>query len=180
MRFYLYEVHSQGGIASVMKKMILILGAIALLGLAISVLAADVNGKWESERQGRDGTVSKTYYEFTVKGTEVTGKMTSERGGTPTETPITEGKLEGNNLSFTIVRSFGGNEMKQLYKGVVEGDKITFTVEMEGGFGGMMGGRGGGGAPGGAAAGAPPTGGGGPPGGGGPRGPREIIATRVK
>lgn len=177
MRFYLYDVHSQGGIASVMKKMILILGAIALLGLAISVLAADVNGKWESERQGRDGTVSKTYYEFTVKGTEVTGKMTSERGGTPTETPITEGKLEDNNLSFTIVRSFGGNEMKQLYKGVVEGDKITFTVEMEGGFGGMRGG----GAPGGAAAGGPPpSGGGGARGGGGPRGPREIIATRVK
>jgi hypothetical protein len=175
MRFYLYEVHSQGGIASVMKKMILILGAIALLGLAVPVLAADIDGKWVSEREGRDGTVSKTYYEFKASGTELTGKITTERQGTPTETPISEGKIEGENVSFTIVRNMRGNEMKQMYKGKLAGDQITFTMEREGGFGGMRGGAPGGGG----AMGGPPGGGAGGPGGGGPRPPREIIAKRV-
>ena len=168
MRFYLYDVHSQGGIASVMKKMILIIGAIALLGLATSVLAANIDGKWVSEREGRDGTVSKTYYEFKANGAELTGKITTERGGTPTETEISEGKIDGENVSFTVVREMRGNEMKQMYKGKLSGDQITFTVEREGGFGGMGG-----------AVGGPPSGGAGGPGGGGPRPPQEIIAKRV-
>jgi hypothetical protein len=181
MRFYLYEVYSQGGIASVMKKIILILGAIALLGLCTSVYAADVDGKWESESQGRGGQgTSKTIYEFKATGAELTGKITNDRGGTPMETPISEGKIEGDTISFAVEREGrgGGGTFKIMYTGKVAGDKITFTRTFEG-FGGMRGGGdrgGGGGAPGGAAAGGPPGGGAG--GGFGP--PPEIIATRVK
>ena len=161
-----------------MKKLLFLLSAIALLGLAMPVLAANIDGKWVSEREGRDGTVSKTYYEFKANGTELTGKITTERQGTPTETEISEGKIEGENVSFTIVRSMRGNEMKQMYKGKLAGDQITFTVEREGGFGGMMGGGAPGGG-GGAMGGGPPGGGAGGPGGGGPRPPQEIIAKRV-
>jgi hypothetical protein len=150
-----------------MRKIILVLGAIFLLGLCASVLAAGIDGTWESEQPGRDGQVRKTTYEFQSKGSELTGKIITSRG----ENPISEGKIEGDNVSFTVVRSFGGNEMKQLYKGKIAGDEITFTMEMD--FGGM------GGPPGGGMGG--PTGGGqGGQGGGGPRGPREIVAKRVK
>jgi len=161
-------VHNKGGIVSVMKKIILILGAIVLLGLCASVFAAAVDGTWQSEQAGRDGQPRITTYEFQSNGSELTGKIISQRGGNPTETPISEGKIEGDNISFTVVRSFGGNEMKMLYKGTVVGDEMTLTMEFEGGPpGGGMGGP-----PGGAA--------GGPPGGGGQRGPREITAKRVK
>ena len=160
-------VHKKGGIVSVMKKIILVLGAVALLGLCASVFAAGVDGTWESERTGRDGQTTKTTYEFQSKGSELTGKIISPRG----ETPISEGKIDGDNISFVVVRNFGGNEMKQLYKGKIAGDEITFTMEFEGGAPGMGGPPGGG--PGGGM-GAPPGGG---PGGGGPR---EIIAKRVK
>ena len=142
-----------------MKKIIVILGAIVLLGLCASVFAADVDGTWQSEQAGRDGQPRITTYEFQSKGSELTGKIISQRGGNPTETPISEGKIEGDNISFVVVRSFGGNEMKQIYKGKVAGDEMTLAMEFEGGFpGGGMGG---------------------PP-GGGPPGPREIIAKRVK
>ena len=110
----------------------------------------------------------KTTYEFQSNGSELTGKIISSRG----ETPITDGKVDGDNVSFTVVRSFGGNEMKMLYKGKVAGDELTLTMEFEGGFpGGGMGGPPGGGM------GGPPGGG---QGGGGPRGPGEIVAKRVK
>lgn len=165
-------VHNNGGIVSVMRKIIVILGAIALFGLCASVFAADVDGTWKSEQPGRDGQPRVTTYEFQSNGSELTGKIISQRGGNPTETPISEGKIEGNTISFTVVRNFGGNEMKQLYKGTIAGDEITFTMEMD--FGGM------GGPPGGGMGGPPGGGMGGPPGGGGPPGPREIIAKRVK
>lgn len=164
-----------------MKKIICLLGSIVLLGLCLPVMAADgVAGKWESEREGRQGQgTMKTTYEFQVSGTALTGKILSNRGGNPTETPISEGKIAGDTITFTVVRSFGDNEMKQKYTGKVAGDQITFTMEMEGGFGGM-GGPPGGGAMGGPPTGGPPAGGAGPPGGGAPRGPRDIIAKRVK
>lgn len=164
-----------------MKRIIFVLSAVALLGLCTSVYAADVDGKWESESPGRGGQgTSKTIYEFKANGAELTGKITTERGGTPTESPISEGKIEGDTISFAVEREGrgGGGTFKIMYTGKVAGDKITFTRTFEG-FGGM-GGRGGGGAPGGGAMGGPPGGGarGGGGGFGGP--PPEIVATRVK
>jgi hypothetical protein len=151
-----------------MKIRILLVGAVAFLGLLASAWAADVAGKWKSESQGRQGTMETTY-DFKVDGTTLTGTITTGRG----ESEISEGKINGDEISFAVVRKFGENEMKILYKGKVSGDEITFTREFQGG---MMGGPGGGG-PGGGGPGA----GGGPGGGGGFGGPPpEIIAKRVK
>ena len=146
-----------------MKVKTLLIGTVILLGLTLSAWATDIAGKWVAQIEGRQGTRENTF-NFTVEGTELTGTMTTGMG----ETAISEGKIEGDELSFVIVRSFGENEMKILYKGTVSGDEIKLTREFQGG---MMGGRGGG--PGG-----PPGGGAG--GDGAPRPAREIIAKRVK
>jgi hypothetical protein len=61
------------------------------------------------------------------------------------ENPISDGKVEGENISFTVAMSFGGNEMKIKYKGKVSGDEMTLSMEMEGGMGGGRGGGPGGG-----------------------------------
>ena len=171
------KLRNKGGIVSVMKNIILVLGGIVLLGLCTSAFAADLDGTWESEQPGRDGQTRKTTYVFQSNGSELTGKIITQRGDTPTETPISEGKIEGNNISFTTVRAGRqGGEMKITYKGVVSGDEITFTREFD--FGGMAGPPGGGaGGPGGGM-GKPPAGGGGGFGGGGA--PPPIVAKRVK
>jgi hypothetical protein len=160
-----------------MKIKILLIGAAALLVLLASAWAADVTGKWVAQVQGRQGTSENTF-NFKVEGTTLTGTLATARG----EDPITEGKVSGDEISFVVVRKFGENEMKTLWKGKVSGDEIKFTREFQGG---MMGGPGGGGPPGGGAGG--PGGGagagapGGGPGGGGFGGPPpEIIAKRVK
>jgi len=158
-----------------MKKTTLILSTIALLVLCSTVFAAGIDGTWESERQGRQGNTMKTTYVFkSDKDGNLTGTVSSPMGGE--DTAITEGKVEGDNVSFTVVRSFNNNEMKMKYKGTVSGDELKLTFEMEGGFGGRGGGQG---APGGMA-GPPPQGGQGGPQGGRGRAPREIIAKRVK
>lgn len=154
-----------------MRNKMLFVGAIMLLALVGSALAADVAGKWVSESQGRQGQgPTQTTYTFKVEGTTLTGTVSGRQG----DTEISDGKVNGDDISFTVIRKMGEMEMKMLYKGKVAGDEIKFTMEMEGGMGGPGGGMG-----------APPAGAGGQggpggPGGGAPRGPREIIAKRAK
>ncbi len=169
-----------------MKTRILLILIAALTLLLASAWAADVSGKWVAETQGRQGPQTTTF-DFKVDGAKLTGAVITARG----ESPISEGKIEGNNISFVLVRMGGPNqdmEMKTTYKGVVSGDEIKFTVERPsmagmGAPGGGQGGPGGGagmGAPGGGM-GAPGGGQGGPGGGqGGPRPPQELIAKRAK
>ena len=46
--------------------------------------------------------------------------------------PISDGKIDGDDISFTQVMEFNGNQMKLLYKGKVSGDEIKFTRQREG------------------------------------------------
>ena len=152
-----------------MKVKILLISAVVLLALS-AAYAADVTGKWVAESQGRNGP-TQTTFTFKADGAKLTGTVTSPgmMGGEPTETPITDGKIDGDNISFVVVRNFGGNEMKITYKGKVSGDEIRMTREFPAPPAGMGGGPGGGGA----------GGGGGMGGGRGPGG-GEIVAKRVK
>jgi hypothetical protein len=101
--------------------------AVALLVLfTFVVFAGDATGKWVAEQQGRTGQTMTTTFNFKVEGTTLTGTV-SGRGG---DTPISEGKVDGNNISFAVVRTMGDREMKMLYKGVVSDNEIKFQVFM--------------------------------------------------
>jgi hypothetical protein len=182
-----------------MKQRILLSIVVVLTLLLASAWAADVTGKWEAEQPGRgEGAApTKTTFNFKVAGATLTGNviLPGFMGGEPTAVDITEGKVDGNNIEFVVVRKMDMQgqtmEMKSTYKGVVAGDEITFTVERQrpaGGMGGPGGGAPGGGAPGGGmggpGGGAPGGAGGmGPGGGGGGMGggqPRPLVAKRVK
>ncbi len=105
---------------------------LAVLFLAISALAlaADATGKWVAKMPMRDQTVDVT---FTLKaeGNNLTGEVSTPRGARPIE----EGKVSGDEISFSQTMEFNGNKMKILYKGKVSGDQIQFTREREGGEG---------------------------------------------
>jgi hypothetical protein len=160
-----------------MKSRILLIGAVLALVLAASALAADVTGKWTAQVPGRQGT-SEVTFNFKADGASLTGTMTSQFG----ESPISEGKINGDEISFAIVRTGpDGSERKILYKGKVTGDEIKFTREFQGG---MMGGPGG---PGGPGAGQGPGQGPGPGAGAGPAGgpggmiqSLEFVAKRAQ
>ncbi len=101
-----------------------------LMALASALaLAADISGKWTAEMQGRGGQTMTTTCEFKVDGDKLTGTVTGGRGG-PVE--ISDGKISGDDISFAVVREFGGNSIKQMYTGKVSGDEIKFKVEVEG------------------------------------------------
>ena len=47
--------------------------------------------------------------------------------------PIADGKITGDNISFTVTREFGGNTMKWNFTGTVAGDEMK--MKREGGQG---------------------------------------------
>jgi len=99
--------------------------------LAFTALAADVTGTWKGTAETPNGTMERTFV-FKVDGDKLTGETTSSMFGKST---ITDGKVDGDNLSFTITANFQGNDVKINYKGKVssDGKEIKFTVEIPGG-----------------------------------------------
>ena len=120
---------------------------IALLSLfAATAVAADISGKWTSEMPGRDGTPQVPTFNFKVSGTALTGTVATTRG----DQEISEGKINGDEISFVTVREGQNGTMKTNFKGKVAGDEIRLTREMvmpagmeAPGGGGGRGGRGG-------------------------------------
>ncbi len=106
---------------------LILLGCLAVA----SLWAADVTGKWTYEMAGRNGNTMTSNLTLKADGDKLTGTV-SGRGG---DTEITEGKVDGDSVSFTVVREFNGNKITQNYKGKVDGDTIHFNMTMAGGQG---------------------------------------------
>ncbi len=102
-------------------KRLLVLMAV----FAVSAFAADVTGTWKATAEGPNGTMERTFV-LKADGEKLTGETTSSMFG---KSIIADGKIDGDNLSFTITVKFQDNEMKLNYKGKVSGKEIKFTVE---------------------------------------------------
>ena len=109
-----------------MKTRLILLSV--LLGIAVAVWASDVTGKWTALVPGREGQMRETTFNLKVEGEKLTGTISGRQG----DVPISEGKVKGDDISFTVIQSFGGNEVKSNYKGKVAGDEIKFTRTREG------------------------------------------------
>lgn len=92
--------------------------------------ADDVTGTWKGTAETPNGTIERTFV-FKVDGKKLTGETTSQMMGKST---ITDGVVDGDNLSFTITVKFQDNEMKLSYKGKVSGNEIKFNVEASNGI----------------------------------------------
>jgi hypothetical protein len=147
-----------------MKGKIFAGGAIILLALT-SAWAADVAGKWTAHIAGAQGQGdSDITLVLKVVGDKVTGTINNTQA--PGEIEIKDGKVTGDDVSFSMVRNIGGTETTVLWKGKIAGDEIKFTRTTQA--------AGGAAAP---AGGAAPAGRGGGAGGGAAT---EIIAKRAK
>lgn len=102
--------------------------ALAVLFLAlgsVSALAADFSGKWTGDVETPRGTQTLNF-DFKVDGSALTGTVTTQRG----TTDISNGKVDGDNISFDQVVNFNGNEFKITYTGKADGETIKFTRQV--------------------------------------------------
>lgn len=88
---------------------------------SLTALAADFNGKWTADVTTPRGTQTVTF-DFHVDGTTLSGKVSSQRG----DSDISEGKVDGDHITFVQSVSFNGNDMKINYDGKMDGDQIKF------------------------------------------------------
>jgi len=98
--------------------------------LAVAAFAADVTGKWTAEVPGRGGNTMTQTFTFKADGSTLTGSIAGGRGG---EVSISNGKVDGDNISFDVTREFQGNSMTFHYTGKVSGDTLKLKMEREGG-----------------------------------------------
>ena len=64
-------------------------------------------------------------------GAKLTGSIPGMgRGGgdPPPPTEITNGKVDGNKISFEVTRDFGGNSMTTKYEGTLDGDTLKLKI----------------------------------------------------
>jgi hypothetical protein len=105
------------------KRLICVLSL--LLVLASGVLAADISGKWVAQVPGRGGNTQETTFTFKAAGATLTGSMS----GRQAEMPISDGKINGDNISFTVKIDRGGQTMTMNYTGTVAGNEIKMKRE---------------------------------------------------
>ena len=111
-----------------MKSRIVFLSACFVFAVVAQAWAADVSGKWTAQVPGRGGQTTETTFTFKAEGAKLTGSMSGQQG----ETPIADGKIDGDNISFSVKRNFNGTDIVIVYKGKVAGDEIKFTRTIEG------------------------------------------------
>ena len=103
--------------------------AASCLGLLLAIaMAADVSGKWTGDMPGRGGDTMPATFNFKAAGDKLTGTMTGPQG----DVPLQEGKIAGDQISFSTTLDFGGNSVKIVYKGTMSGDQIKMSREREG------------------------------------------------
>ena len=109
-----------------MKWLLIVAAAFAAVASA-----ADIGGTWKGTAEIQGNAIERIFV-FKVDGSKLTGETTSEMMGT---SAITDGKIDGDNISFTVTAKFQDNELKLNYKGKASGDTIKLTVDFSG-FGG--------------------------------------------
>jgi enterochelin esterase-like enzyme len=86
-----------------------------------------VAGKWEAQFDSQIG-MQKYTYEFKVDGRTLTGTAVGQIGEEAKRpaVPITEGKIDGQTISFVEMLDFNGMQISIAYTGTVKGNEIQF------------------------------------------------------
>lgn len=112
-----------------MKFLKLLRLAIVSIAACCAVHAADLTGHWTSEFDSQIGK-QKYAYDFTKAGAELTGKATYDHQMGKGEAPLSEIKVTGDDVTFTEVVKFDGNELTIKYTGKIAGDEMKLTRQV--------------------------------------------------
>ena len=109
-----------------MTKHRILLSALMVAAMATVAFAADVTGTWTTSFDTQIGPQKYTYT-FKVDGNKLTGKAKGESAEINGETEITDGVVNGDDISFVETITYQGMAIPINYKGKIAGDEIKFT-----------------------------------------------------
>lgn len=111
-----------------MKMRTLLLGILAVLFVSMPASAATVDGKWAGTLETPMGTIPVSY-EFKADGAALMGTTGTPDGG---QVAIKDGKVDGDKISFSVDLDFGGMAFTLSYTGLVAADQIKITGDFMG------------------------------------------------
>ena len=107
-----------------MKRYVVLVVVVLAMVWSVGVRAADPSGRWAATFMSQVGEQAYTY-EFTVKGTSLTGVA---KGSLTGETKITDGKVDGDTFTFTENATYMGMMITFTYKcKMTSADTIELT-----------------------------------------------------
>jgi hypothetical protein len=108
-----------------MRKARIVVATAVLLVASLAVIrAADVTGRWTATFTTQVGEQSYTF-EFVVKGNQLTG---TAKGNLLGESKITEGKVDGDKISFVENGTYMEMPLRIVYTGTAtSNDEIKFS-----------------------------------------------------
>lgn len=111
-----------------MKKIYSVVAMFSLLLIPILLTAQDVNvtGDWEMTSQSPRGEMTRALH-FDQDEEKIKVTLEGFRGDEITG----EGTIQGNKIEWTMTMSTPRGDFTMTYKGTVEGDAMSGTVEIE-------------------------------------------------
>lgn len=97
----------------------------------VCLCAADIAGKWKAEFESGVGAQKYTF-EFKVEKGKITGTASVNIAGTDMKSTITDGKIDGDKISFSESLDYNGSPLPIEYKGTISGDEIKVAREVQG------------------------------------------------
>jgi len=111
-----------------MKTKLILALTVAMALFANLALAADVTGKWTAETKGRDGQTRTQTFNLKADGSKLTGSVSMGQMG---EREISNGKVDGDNISFDVNVEMNGNAMTMKYTGTLSGDELKMKRDSQ-------------------------------------------------
>lgn len=87
---------------------------------ALLLFAAELTGIWSGQIPGRYGDIEDVSLQFRQNGTTLTGKLY----GLNDSTPISNGRIEGDKISFDITTEMNGGGRTTRYTGRIVGKEV--------------------------------------------------------
>jgi hypothetical protein len=94
-------------------------------------LAADVSGKWVGEvsTTGRGGAAPTITFNFKVEGSRLSGEVTQSSARGDVVATISDGKIEGDEVSFSSKREARGNSITTKYTGKIVDNTLVLQAD---------------------------------------------------
>lgn len=112
-----------------MRKTILLSAFLALTSPAAEPNGEiKIDGMWRWSFTMPDGTKAEPKVRLKIEGDNLTGTSTPRPG---MALPISDAKLEGERVSWTVVREVNGRKTTTRYEGTIEGDTIKGEIHSD-------------------------------------------------
>ncbi len=97
-----------------------------MLVLAINALAGQADGVWQTSYTTTEGQTRLATLTLKTEGQKLTGTLVGPSGNVP----ITSGKILGDLISFTVLRTAEYDQVLIKFTGRIDGDTMTLAMQL--------------------------------------------------